>query len=153
MEIIEVDIFQTQESTSRTLGIVIAVEIEQTQSASTEVGSAGETILEIQPAFVTGLPKAVYEKPKQYRPVCALSGISAVEMQANIGLEWEGQLHFQLNTTKDQVYLYVAMNIAGDGQDERLELVQMSTSRTNRQNRQTGTTWRGRKGNSIGEAL
>ena len=58
---------------------------------------------------------------------------------------------YQPNTNSDKVFLYVLLNINGPNQEENLVWLPFSDIQFGRVSSETGTTWKKRGGNRLGE--
>lgn len=133
--------------------IEIYVDIYQTQDA----GMTQELIIRpviIERSYITGVRKVHIEEPRQLPAQIKPEIASYKEAEFN-GLKvfGEGQVYAQLSRNGRRVFLYVTYNIAGPGQAPIYEWIPFSSSRAGEINSLTGTVWRNRQGNRVGEAL
>lgn len=153
MEIIEIDIFQTQESTAGFISDFIYIDIFQTQEPG--VGDEDKVAFKINPAFFNGVPTLWINKPRTV-PLIVRADRREPTADAQVNpIRFVGQIYLKLKDDESEAQMFVAYDYAaaspGEGQDLRYANARRTISGAI--NPETGANWKGQQGNQIGEAL
>ena len=152
MEIIEVDIYQSQAMAGGIIDNFVYVDIEQTQQAYLGDEARG---FKLEPAFMTGVGVVRIERPRELPLIVNVNSQEPIENSFEVPIQYEGQIYLQLSRQGQTCRMFVAYNRQGPNPEgtKSLAYVPVSHVFSGAINPDTGTAWNGRQGNKIGDAI
>lgn len=153
METIEIDMFQSQQSTAGIISDFIYIDIFQTQEP--DVGDEDKAAFKINPAFFNEVPTLWIGKPRMVPLIVRTEKLEpTVDAQVN-PIRFVGQIYLKLKEDESEAQMFVAYDFASasPGTEQNLQYVNVRKNISGAINPDTGANWKGQQGNQIGEAL